>query len=89
MPNERKYNNGGNETFCEGWQGNLWIQVFETPTQDNIERQFKINEARRFLGVFASLDCMYYQWKICPIVWQGQFQNKDGNRSIIFEVVAN
>jgi hypothetical protein len=38
--------------------------------------------------MFASLDCMHYQWKICPIIWQGQFQDKDGNSLIIFEVVA-
>jgi hypothetical protein len=39
--------------------------------------------------MFASLDCMHYQWKICPITWQGQFQNKDGNRLIILEIVAD
>jgi hypothetical protein len=39
--------------------------------------------------MFASLDCMHYQWKICPIAWQGQFQDKDGNRSITLKVVAN
>ncbi len=56
-------------------------EIFETkylrqPTQDDIERQLKINEPQGFLGMFASLDCMYYQWKNCPIVWQGQFQDK-------------
>jgi hypothetical protein len=36
-------------------------------------KQFVIIEARGFQGMFASIDCMHYQWKNCPIAWQGQF----------------
>jgi hypothetical protein len=54
-----------------------------------LRNKLKIDEARRFLSIFASLDYMHYRWKICPITWQGQFQDKDGNRLIILEVVAN
>jgi hypothetical protein len=32
---------------------------------------------------------MHYRWKICPVTWQGQFQDKDGNRLIILEVVVD
>jgi hypothetical protein len=39
--------------------------------------------------MFANLDCMHYRWKICPITWQGQFQDKNDNRLIILEVVTN
>jgi hypothetical protein len=39
--------------------------------------------------MFASLDYMHYQWKNCLIAWQVQFQNKDGNRPITLEAVAN
>jgi hypothetical protein len=34
--------------------------------------------------MFTSLACMHYQWKKIPVAWQGQFQDKDDNRSIIF-----
>jgi hypothetical protein len=39
--------------------------------------------------MFVSLDCMHYHWKICHVFWQGSFTNKDGNKSIILEVIAN
>jgi hypothetical protein len=38
------------------------------PTQVDIEQQLHINAKRGFLGMFASLDCMQYIWKNCPIL---------------------
>jgi hypothetical protein len=32
---------------------------------------------------------MHYHWKNCPVVWQGSFTNKDGNKSIILEAIIN
>ena len=43
------------------------------PTWQDFERQMAINEARGFLGMFGSLDCMHWNWKNCPVAWQGQF----------------
>lgn len=59
------------------------------PTRENILQQMQINEHRGWLGMFASIDCMHYQWKNCPVAWQGHYQNKDYNRSIILEAVAD
>jgi hypothetical protein len=39
--------------------------------------------------MFASLDCMHYHWKNCPIIGQGSSTNKDGNKSIILEAIAD
>ena len=39
--------------------------------------------------MFASLDCMHYEWKNCPIAWQGSFQGKGGFNSIILEANAD
>jgi hypothetical protein len=39
--------------------------------------------------MFASFDCMYYEWKICPIAWQGDFGDMDGKKPIILEAIAN
>ena len=50
-------------------------------TEADKKRQIEINTEGGFLGMFASLDCMHWQWKNCPIAWQGQFQDKDKNRS--------
>jgi hypothetical protein len=59
------------------------------PSREDLERQIQINTARGFPGMFGSLDCMYLSWKNCPVAWQGQFQDKDGNRSVILETVAD
>ncbi len=39
--------------------------------------------------MFASLNCMHYHWKNCPVVWQSSFIDKDGNKSIILETITN
>ncbi len=43
--------------------------------------------------MFASLNCMHYKWKNCPIAWHSSFQGKvggkDGFNSIILEAIAD
>jgi hypothetical protein len=56
------------------------------PTREDILRQMDINEARRFPGIFASID---WAWKNCPVAWARQFQDKDKKSSIVLEVVAD
>jgi hypothetical protein len=89
---------------CPRWKPNFKIKRqyeqdkkrFVNATKEIFETQYltqpthiKINKALGFPNVFASLSCMHSWWKICPIVWQGQFQNKDGNKLIILKVVIN
>ena len=37
------------------------------PMRVDIEKQMQINSARGFPGMFASLDCMHWTWKNCPV----------------------
>jgi hypothetical protein len=39
--------------------------------------------------MYASLDCMHYEWKNCPIAWQGDFGDRSGKKSIILEAIAS
>ena len=59
------------------------------PTLANLIKQVEINMARGFRGMFGSLDCMHWMWEKCPTTWQGQFQDKEGVRSIILEAIAD
>jgi hypothetical protein len=52
-------------------------------------KQLVNNDAKYFMGMFASINCMHYQWKNCVVAWQGQFQDKDGCRNIILEAIIN
>jgi hypothetical protein len=55
----------------------------------NIERQLNNNFMKGFPRMFLSLDSMHYMWKHYIMNWQGQFQNKDGYKSIILEVIID
>lgn len=59
------------------------------PTQADFEQQLAINAQRGFPGMFASLDCMHYEWKNCPVAWQGDFGDRDAKSSIILEAIAD
>ena len=39
--------------------------------------------------MFASLDCMHYEWKNCPVAWQGDYGDREGKKSIILEAIAD
>jgi hypothetical protein len=70
-------------------RGCFEAEYLRQPTRVDLERQVQINTDRGLLGMFASLDCMHWTWKNCPVAWQGQFQDKDKNRSVVLEVIAD
>jgi hypothetical protein len=59
------------------------------PMRADIVKQMAINEQRGFPGMFASIDYMHWLWKNYPVGWQGQFTDKDGEKSIILEAIAD
>ena len=58
-------------------------------TREDILQQMQINERQGWPWMFASIDCMHYHWKNCHVAWQGHYQNKDHNRNIVLEAVAD
>lgn len=59
------------------------------PNAQDFQNHLEINQARGFPGIFGSLDCMHWQWKNCPVAWQGQYSDKDKTNSIILEAIAD
>jgi hypothetical protein len=39
--------------------------------------------------MFALLNCMHYEWKNCPVAWQGDYGDRDGDKSIILEAIVD
>jgi hypothetical protein len=37
------------------------------PTLEDIVHQMNINEVKRFLGMFGSINCMHWTWKNCLV----------------------
>ncbi|CAL2246085.1 unnamed protein product [Prunus armeniaca] len=58
------------------------------PTPRDLQRLLQKSESHGFLGMIGSIDCMHWQWKNCPTAWQGDYDNKKGQKSIILEAVA-
>jgi hypothetical protein len=75
--------------FTVAIRGCFEAEFLKQPTRADLDRQIVINTARGFPGMFGSIDCMHWTWKNCPVAWQGQFQDKDKDRSIILEAVAD
>ncbi len=70
-------------------QGSFKLESLKQLARPNLEIQMRMNADKGWLGMFASLDYMHYCWKKCPIAWQGSFINKNGNKFIILEGIAN
>lgn len=56
---------------------------------DDVARLAHVAAQRGFPGMLGSIDCMHWEWKNCPVGWQGQFQGRSGTPSIILEAVAS
>ena len=53
--------------FVKAIQGLYKSRYLRKPTREDILQQMQINERRGWPGMFASIDCMHYQWKNCPV----------------------
>jgi hypothetical protein len=47
------------------------------------------NKARGFPGMLESIDCMYWEWSSCPMVYHGDNRGHNGKPTIILEAVAS
>ena len=57
-------------------------------TPEAIKKEMDINATRGFTGMLGSIDCTHWEWKNCPMPWAGQFQDRNGHRSVIAEAIA-
>ncbi|GJX92713.1 probable serine/threonine-protein kinase PBL7 [Tanacetum coccineum] len=58
--------------------------------EDVVKIQQKHNNVHGFPGMLESIDCMHWEWKNCPVSWQGQYGRGDKKYpTIMLEVVAS
>lgn len=55
---------------------------------NDIARILHQGEARGFLGMLGSINCMHREWRNCPIVWRGQFCGRNSSPNMILEAIA-
>ena len=75
--------------FVRAIRGVYEKQYLRQPTREDLKKQMSINKVRGWPCMFGSIDCMHYQWKNCPVTWNVQYLDKDGNMSIILEAIAD
>ncbi|GJX95137.1 ALP1-like protein [Tanacetum coccineum] len=57
--------------------------------EDVVKIQQKHNNVHGFPRMLGSIDCMHWEWKNCPVSWQGQYGRGDKKyHTIMLEVVA-
>ena len=56
--------------------------------EEELRKEMDENEKRGFPGMMGSIDCTHWRWKNCPIAWQGMYQDRHHNRSIVAEAIA-
>ena len=66
-------------------------QYLRKPNAIDIQRLLEMHEGKHGLpGMLGSLDCMHWDWKICPFAWKCQYTRGDhGVPTIILEAVAS
>jgi hypothetical protein len=61
-----------------------------TMTRVDAERAARLHkEAHGVDGMALSLDCCHIKWKNCPVAWQGQFEGKEGEPTIVLEAAVD
>ncbi|XP_024200177.1 uncharacterized protein LOC112203442 [Rosa chinensis] len=63
-------------------------RYLRAPTTEDLDMLLQRAERRGFPGMIGSLDCMHWQWKNCPVGWQGSFRGKSKKPTIVLEAVA-
>ncbi|KAL6276359.1 hypothetical protein ACE6H2_019960 [Prunus campanulata] len=74
--------------FCDAVETLYTRDYLRRPTPRDLQRLLQKAESRGFPGMIGSIDCMHWQWKNCPTAWQGDYENRKGQKSIILEAVA-
>ncbi|GJU61920.1 zinc finger, CCHC-type containing protein [Tanacetum coccineum] len=59
-------------------------------SEDVVKIQQQHNNVHGFPGMLGSIDCMHWEWKNCPVSWQGQYGRGDKKYpTIMLEAVAS
>jgi hypothetical protein len=78
------------ERFVQGVLDIFGENYLRRPNNEDIERLIQMGEARCFLGMLGSINCMHWEWKNCPVALQGQcFRGDHSKPTIILEAVAS
>ena len=56
--------------------------------EEEIRKEMEVNAKRGFPSMMGSIDYTHWQWKNCPMAWQGMYQYRNHKRSIVAEAIC-
>ncbi|XP_059639636.1 uncharacterized protein LOC132282010 [Cornus florida] len=77
------------KTFCNAIVTVYAEEYMRLPNEADIARLLEEGEHRGFSSMLGSIDCMYWEWKNCPVEWQGTHMGRSGKNTLILEAVAS
>jgi hypothetical protein len=75
--------------FCEGVTKNLFDEYVKVPEGDDLEKVIEVYRKLGFPGALGSMDCTHVKWDKCPVYLQNFCKDKNGNHSLVFQVVVD
>ena len=77
------------EEFC-----NTIVQVYKDeylrePNQEDLNRLIRKSEDRGCPGMIGSLDCMHWDWKNFPTIWQRGLCGRSRKPTVVLEAIAS
>ena len=60
-----------------------------SPNNIDIAQLLQTGEQRGFPDMLGNIDCMHWQWKICPTAWQGMYTGHCHEPTLVLEAVAS
>ncbi|XP_020267155.1 uncharacterized protein LOC109842705 [Asparagus officinalis] len=76
--------------FCEGVIALFQDEYLRRPNVEDLQRLLQVGQERGFPGMIGSIDCMHWQWKICPKAWQGRLNDINVlDRSPVFDDIES
>ena len=76
------------EKFCRWIIRTYSDEFLNSWGEAEIKAEMEVNAKRGFPGMMGSIDCTHWQWKCCPVAWQGMYQDRNHVRSIVAEAIC-
>ncbi|XP_058840293.1 uncharacterized protein LOC131695787 [Topomyia yanbarensis] len=75
--------------FCDGIIDIYEETYLRLPNAKDVDELRTENAERGFPGMIASIDCMHWVWKNCPVALKGQYQGKERKATVVLEACAS
>ncbi|KAE9166631.1 hypothetical protein PF002_g31064 [Phytophthora fragariae] len=75
--------------FIDAVDRKFGSEYLRAPTEEDLARLLEVNARRGFVGMWASIDCMHWEWKNCPSSVAGQFKGKEKKPTVVLEACAD